>query len=257
MLRVLLDEHEFSKCASLRAVFCGGETLTRDVQEKFFKRLSCPLHNLYGPTEAAIDSTHWECRRDFNGSVMPIGRPIANTRIYILDGYLNPVSVGVPGEIYIGGAGLARGYLNRPELTQEKFIPNPFNRDHDSRLYKSGDRARYLPDGNIEFLGRMDDQVKIRGYRIELGEIEAVLGQHPAIREAVVLAREDTPGDKRLVGYVVMRTGVQARVDELRDFLKQKLPDYMIPSAWIPLDQLPLLPSGKVERGKLPAPDQI
>jgi acyl carrier protein len=186
---------------------------------------------------------------------IPIGRPIANTRIYLLDKYLQPVPMGVVGELHIGNDGLAQGYLNQPELTAEKFVPNPFSDEPGARLYKTGDLARYLPDGNIEFLGRIDNQVKIRGYRIELGEVEAVLSQHPGVLEAVVVARDDAL-DKRLVAYVVHRPGVDISANELRGFLKQKLPEYMIPSVFIVLDALPLTPNGKVDRKALPAPDQ-
>jgi non-ribosomal peptide synthetase component F len=226
------------------------------LKQRFCKRSTATLHNLYGPTEASIDVTAWECRRDKPTKVVPIGRPIANTQIYILNWQLQPVPIGVAGELHIGGNGLARGYLNRPELTQEKFIANPFSNDPTSRLYKTGDLARYLPDGNIEFLGRIDNQVKLRGYRIELGEIETVLGQHPTVQSSAVMAREDTPGDKRLVGYVVARPEVRFDTVDLRNHLKQKLPEYMIPSAWVLLDGLPLTPNGKVNRNALPAPDQ-
>ena len=192
-----------------------------------------------------------------------LGRPIANTQLYILDGnLLVPYPLECQERCYIGGDGLARGYLGRPELTREKFIANPFNVDTTSRLYKTGDLARYLPDGNIEFLGRMDHQVKLRGYRIELGEIEAVLGQHPAIRQAAVLAREVGPEDravspgtdKRLVAYVVARPEIST--NELRSFLKRKLPEFMVPSAFVMLESLPLTPNGKLDRKALPAPDQ-
>jgi acyl carrier protein len=197
------------------------------------------------------------------GSI-PIGRPIANTEVYLLDSQLSPVPIGVSGELYIGGDGLARGYLNRPELTAEKFIAHPFTKERGARLYKTGDVARYLPDGNIEFLGRMDHQVKVRGYRIEVGEIESALGQHPAVRDAVVLAREDTLGDpsaslmtgKRLVAYVVPRREPAPIVSGLNSFLKEKLPQYMIPSAFVFVDIMPLTPNGKIDRKALPAPDQ-
>ena len=166
---------------------------------RFRNQLAAPIINLYGPTETTINATAYACSQNNSPGCVPIGRPIANTRIYVLDRYLVPVLVGVVGEICIGGDGLARGYLNQPELTAERFISNPFSEDPESRLYRTGDLARYLPDGNIELLGRADNQVKVRGYRIELREIEAVLGQHPTVRETVVLAREDSPGDKRLV----------------------------------------------------------
>ena len=182
---------------------------------------------------------------------IPIGKPIGNTQVFILDRYLNPVPIGVAGELHIGGDGLARGYLNRPELTQEKFIANPFNADTDSRLYKTGDRARYLPDGNIEFLGRLDHQVKLRGYRIELGEIESVLGQHPDVQSSVDMLREDRPGDKRLVAFVVARPQSSFDAEELRKYLKQKLPEYMIPSILVRLDELPVTQNGKIDRSLL------
>lgn len=208
MLRMILGEPELDKCQSLRRVFCGGEALPFELQERFFTRLDAELHNLYGPTEATIDATFWTCRMSGTQPTVPIGRPIANTEVYILDEHLRPVPVGVRGELHIGGEGLARGYLNRPELTAEKFIPNPFS-NRSGRLYKTGDMVCYLPDGNIKFYGRLDHQVKIRGFRIELGEIEAVLAEHPAVKQAVVLEREDVPGDKRLVAYVTHDTDYQ------------------------------------------------
>ena len=190
---------------------------------------------------------------------MSIGRPIANTQVYILDQNLQPVPVGVPGELHIGGAGLARGYLNRPELTQEKFIPNPFDKskvkNQKSKLYKTGDLARYRPDGNIEYLGRIDNQVKIRGFRIELGEIEALLSQHEDVQTSVVIARVDTPGDKRLVAYIVPQPEHRPTFSILRSFLKEKLPEYMIPNAFHILESLPLTPNGKIDRRALPAPE--
>jgi non-ribosomal peptide synthetase component F len=203
MLHVFVEERELSRCGSLRRVICSGEALSAELQERFFGRLGAELHNLYGPTEAAIDVTYWACERGQECRTVPIGRPIRNLQIYILDGYGNPVPVGVPGELHIGGVGLARGYLNRADLTAEKFVNNPFSREDGARLYKTGDLVRYRADGIIEYIGRIDHQVKIRGFRIELGEIEAVLMQHEAIRECVVLAREDSPGQKRLVAYVV------------------------------------------------------
>ena len=234
-------------------VLCGGESLSRDLANQLRSR-GATVWNLYGPTETTIWSTTYNV--DSDGSVK-IGRPIANTQIYLLDSHLQPAPIGVNSEMYIGGAGLARGYLNRPELTDEKFIPNPFSKEPRSRLYKTGDLARYLPDGNIECLGRIDNQVKIRGFRIELGEIEAVLSQHPAVQQTVVIAWEDTPADKRLVAYLVktMPSEQELAIADLRSFLKEKLPDYMVPSAFVILDALPLTPNGKVDRRALPAPD--
>jgi acyl carrier protein len=186
----------------------------------------------------------------------PIGRPISNTQIYLLEESLQPAPIGVPGELYIGGVGLARGYLGRPDLTAEKFLPDPFSRQPGARFYRTGDLARYQPDGNIEFLGRKDHQVKIRGFRIELGEIETVLGQHPAVQETIVLTWQRTAGDRQLVAYVVFQPGPAPSISELRNFLLQTLPDYMAPSSFIFLDSLPLTANGKVNRQALPLPDQ-
>jgi amino acid adenylation domain-containing protein len=204
MLRIFLESEGVENCTSLRRVICSGEALPFEMTERFFERLgNCELHNLYGPTEASVDVSYWECRPDSGRSIVPIGRPIWNTQLYVLDKYLQPVPVGIAGELHIGGIGLARGYWKRPELTAEKFIPDPFSSRPQARLYKTGDLTRFLPDGNIEYLGRIDHQVKIRGFRIELGEIEATLDSHPGVRQTVVMAREDEPGDKRLVAYVV------------------------------------------------------
>jgi amino acid adenylation domain-containing protein len=254
LLRMLLEQGGIENSHSLRNIFCGGEALPVGLQERLEANLDADLHNLYGPTEACIDATFWTCDSRINQQVVPIGRPISNTQIYILDSDLEPLPIGVPGELHIGGVGLARGYFNRPTLTAEKFIPNPFSNEPGARFYKTGDLARYLPDGNIEFLGRIDNQVKIRGFRIELGEIETALAQHPAVREAVVLACEDQPGDKRLVAYVVPRQEQVLSTSTLRGFLKEKLPNYMIPGAFVMLDKLPLTPNGKVDKRALSAP---
>ena len=215
--------------------------------------LQAKLYNVYGPTETIIDSTYWLCEGANRCSSSPIGRPIPNAQIYILDDALRPLPIGVAGELHIGGVGLARGYLNRPELTAEKFIPDPFSAEPGARMYKTGDLARYLPDGNIEFLGRGDHQVKIRGFRIELGEIEAALGQHPAVREAVVLAREDAPGEKRLVAYVVADSPPPM---SCAAFSKTSCPSHMVPAVFVLLDALPLMSNGKIDRRALPAPDR-
>ena len=208
------------------------------------------LTNMYGPTETTIwSSTHRVSKSD---QTVPIGRPIANTALYVLDSSLEPVPPGVPGELFIGGDGVVRGYHQRPELTQERFVNSPFG---SGRLYRTGDLARFRGDGVLEFLGRTDHQVKVRGYRIELGEIETLLAKQDGVREAVVIAREDSPGDARLVGYVVS----SGEVDEvaLKDALRSELPEYMVPSAIASLDAMPLTPNGKVDRKALPAPDSL
>ena len=256
MLGAMLDDEGLENCQSLRRVFCGGEVLAVKLAERFAARFSAELYNLYGPTEATIDSTFEIYDHDTNLQGIPIGQPIANVQTYILDPHFQPAAIGAWGELYIAGDGLARGYLNHPELTSEKFIPNPFSKQPGRRLYATGDLCRYLPGGNIEFLGRIDDQVKIRGYRIELGEVEATLGEHPMVREAVAMAREDTPGDRRLVAYVVLTQATSQKVEELRNFLKRKLPEHMIPSALVFLESLPVTPNGKVDRKALPVPDQ-
>ena len=205
MLEVFLRDGAAGQCSSLRRVMCSGEALTTGLTTEFFSRLGCELHNLYGPTEAAVDVTCWQCQAAEKAGTVPIGKPIANLKTYVLDGHGQPVPVGVTGELYLGGVGVGRGYLRRPELTAEKFMPDPFSSEGGARLYRTGDLARYRPDGNLEFMGRADQQVKIRGNRIELGEIEAVLQEHTEIRQAAVVAREDEPGDKRLIAYVVSK----------------------------------------------------
>jgi thioester reductase-like protein len=379
MLQVFLEEPELDACHSIKRIICSGEALPVSLQERCFARLNAELHNLYGPTEAAVDVTYWHCQPDDHQRSVPIGRPIANIQIHLLDQHLQPVPIGIPGELHIGGIGLARGYLNRPELTAERFIQNPFSEiglnslgngktastlnsnslHSNSKLYKTGDLARYRPDGSIEYLGRIDHQVKIRGFRIELGEIETVLTQHPDIHEAVVLVQE-SPTSKRLIAYLVTTllpdripvqlkgvvavngqppvavtttdvsfggtclTGLSAHekpghtiqlrfqlpgtseeqqlegtiawqhgnqagikfnltpeqqmlleqsveflletqgflktlqrslTRNLRDFLSQKLPDYMVPDRVVLLRSMPLNANGKIDRRALPAPD--
>ncbi len=258
----------------LKQLLAGGDVLSVPHVQKFLNTITnCQLINGYGPTE----NTTFTCCYPINlplesGRSIPIGKPISNTEVYILDDQLQPVVDGVAGELYIGGDGLARGYFDRPKLTAEKFILSPLNSlpggaDNPllggagvgsglDRLYKTGDLARYLPDGNIEFLGRIDNQVKIRGFRIELGEIEQTLAQHPDVRENVVLAHQPETGDKQLVAYIVPQSNINYSIDKLRSFLQQQLPDYLIPSAFIRLESLPLTPNGKVDRHKLPAPNR-
>ncbi|OKH59480.1 non-ribosomal peptide synthetase [Scytonema sp. HK-05] len=231
-------------------ILCGGEALSRELATQLLERADT-LWNMYGPTETTIWSAVSQVQAG-SGSVS-IGQAIANTEFYILDTNNQPVPVGVAGELHIGGDGLARGYLNRPELTAEKFIPNPFG-DAGSRLYKTGDLVRYKTDGNIEYIGRIDHQVKVRGFRIELAEIEAVLSQHPIVQQAVVIAKE-IAGDKRLVAYLIPQNEATPEIGELRSFLKQQLPEYMVPSYFVVLDKLPLTPNGKVDRKALPDPE--
>jgi amino acid adenylation domain-containing protein len=255
LLQMLLLEPDFSQCTSLRYVTCGAEVLPVSDQERFHAVLPIDLYNIYGPTETCIDATLWLCQHGSKQASVPIGRPMANVQTFVLDPYLQPVPIGIPGELYIGGTGLAQGYLNQPALTNERFILNPFSQQAGARLYKTGDVVRYRPDGAIEFVGRRDQQVKIRGFRIEIGEIEAALRQHPALYETVVIAREDIPGDKRLVAYLVTKPEQAATPEQLRIFLQETLPSYMIPSSFVFLDTLPVTSNGKIERKRLPAPD--
>ncbi|NET16505.1 MAG: amino acid adenylation domain-containing protein, partial [Okeania sp. SIO1H6] len=311
MLQMFLEESTLEQCNSIKRVICSGEVLPVATKQRFFARLEAELYNLYGPTEAAIDVTFWKCQPEDNRTTVPIGRPIANTQIYILDSELQPVPIGESGEIHIGGVGVGMGYLNRPELTAQKFIDNPFSDQPGTRLYKTGDLGRYLPDGNIEYIGRLDHQVQIRGLRIELGEIEVALAQHPDLRQVAVIVREHQAGanevrsqkseavrprdddsrkgmrtkrvrsdfcngdlsnspkifrqsrrgfrpnyfDKRLVAYVCPQKGKVMTSLELRHFMKQKLPDYMVPGTFVILEAFPLTPSGKVDRQALPIPD--
>ena len=255
LLRVLLEEKGFRNCHGLRRVICGGETMPVDLQDRFFETVPAELYNIYGPTETTIDATYWVCRRGEGRRNVPIGRPIANFQAYVLDRNLQPVPVGVPGELCIGGAGLARGYLNSPDLTEEKFIPNPFCGETGGRIYRTGDLVRYLPDGNIEYLDRIDNQVKIRGYRVELGEIEAALRAHPKVDDAVVLVKGDGDDGKRLVAYLVPKGRSASPPDgEVREYLKMNLPEYMVPASYVMLQSFPLTPSGKVDRRALPDP---
>ncbi|HEU5131014.1 MAG TPA: amino acid adenylation domain-containing protein, partial [Pyrinomonadaceae bacterium] len=251
MLKVFVEGAEVSeRCRSVRCIVSSGEALSAELLRDVQERLSARLENLYGPTEAAIDVTVWSCEARADGKV-PIGRPISNTELYVLDGAQKLVPVGVKGELYLGGANLARGYLGRAALTAEKFVPHPYKTG--ARLYRTGDVVRYLADGNVEYLGRADAQVKIRGFRIELGEVEAVLSEHAGIKQAVVVTRATENKEQRLVAYVVPQNGSGSR--EWRAYLQQRLPEYMVPSVFVSLPELPLTTSGKVNRRALPEPE--
>jgi non-ribosomal peptide synthetase component F len=249
----LLIESGWKGEPGLKAL-CGGDVLTRKLADQLLGRVDS-LWNMYGPTETTIWSSLCEVIK--GDGPITIGKPIANTQLYILDTHLQPVPVGVIGELHIGGEGLARGYLNHPDLTNEKFIPDRFSSKPGALMYKTGDRARYLPDHSIEILGRIDYQVKINGNRIELGEIESVLMQHPSINEAVVITRTETSGEKRLLAYFVPINDTPPDAGALRDFCRKKLPAYMIPSEFIRLDSLPLTPNGKTDRKALPLPGDV
>ena len=283
LLQIFLEAPDLSRCHTLRRVFCGGETMPATLPQRFFARLDAELHNTYGPTETTVNASAWACSpaaADF----IPLGQPVANTQLYVLDTQLAPVALGVVGELCIGGAGLARGYLNRPDLTAACFVPDPFSQSPGARLYRSGDLVRRHADGALEFIGRNDAQIKLRGLRIETGEIESVLRQHEAVRDAVVVLRADP--EPRLVAYVVREQknkgtkeqstaavpspvateveadrgsgqggqGGEGLIPELRSFARDRLPEYMIPSVIVPLDALPLTPNGKVDRRALPVP---
>jgi amino acid adenylation domain-containing protein len=248
----LLLEAGFSGKGLKRVI--GAEPLPRELCARLLTA-DASLYNFYGPTETTVWSTyHHFISAD---EAVVVGKPIANTQVYVLDHHLQPVPAGVYGEIYIGGDGVARGYLNRPELNAEKFIDDPFSSAANAKMYRTGDVARFLADGRIEFQGRADHQVKLRGYRIELGEIEAAIAAHAAVKQSVVIAREDVPGDKRLVAYVVAKPGEQVNSAELRDWVGESLPEYMVPAAWVQLERLPLSPNGKVDRKNLPAPEYL
>ncbi|MDX6500090.1 MAG: hypothetical protein QOG23_3350 [Blastocatellia bacterium] len=253
LFHLMVDNH-LDDLSGVRQLLAGGDVLSVPHVQKVLAELKgCRLINGYGPTE----NTTFTCcytigdPASLNLSV-PIGRPISNTTVYILDRSMNPVAIGVPGELYIGGYGVARGYLERPELNAERFVPDLFSKEPGARLYRTGDLVRYRPNGEIEFIGRIDNQVKVRGFRIELGEIESALAEHPSVREAVVVARKDN-GDKHLAAYLAPPAGVTPSIDELREFLKEKLPDHMVPSVFVVLESLPLSPTGKVDRNALPS----
>ncbi len=251
MLQVFLETADPGRCGSLRRVICSGEALPAPLVERFFQSFEAELHNLYGPTEAAVDVTHFPCAPNDGRTAIPIGHPVNNVHIHLVDPASEPIPIGVPGELLIGGVQTARGYAGRPALTAERFTPDPFVGIAGARLYRTGDLARRLADGSLEFIGRLDFQVKIRGFRIELGEIESALRNQPGVSEAAVLAREARPGDWRLIAYL---TG-EPDVALLREALAHRLPTYMVPAHWVTLKTMPLSPSGKLDRKALPAPD--
>ncbi|HYG64599.1 MAG TPA: amino acid adenylation domain-containing protein, partial [Thermoanaerobaculia bacterium] len=255
LLRAVSMEPRLEDCVALRILLVGGEALERELAETLQARIGCEVWNLYGPTETTVDTTY-ERLSPGPGTSVPLGRQITGAWLYVLDGELLPVPIGVAAELYIGGAGPARGYLARPELTAERFLPNPWSPIPGDRMYRAGDLVRRLPDGRLDYLGRTDHQVKVRGFRIEPGEIEAALRDSPGVRESVVLVREDIPGDPRLVAYVVTGEGDERPGSEdLRAALRQRLPEYMVPTSIVLLEALPVLPNGKVDRRSLPAPE--
>ena len=252
LLRAVQDEEDWGRCTTLRRLFCGGEALGEDLVRSARAGLEVEVCNLYGPTEVCIDATSSVYAGPRGRGWVPIGRPVDNVRAYVLDGGGEPVPVGVPGELHLGGTQVARGYLGRPDLTAERFVPDPFGAAGGERLYRTGDRVRWLGTGELEFLGRVDAQVKIRGFRIEPGEVEGVLRGLAGVSDAAVVAREESGGQVRLVGYVVGEVEVGA----LRGALRERLPEYMVPSAVVVLDALPLTANGKLDRRALPAPER-
>jgi amino acid adenylation domain-containing protein len=254
MLHAFLEHVDPKGLPSVRRVLCSGEALSFDLQERFFQRWGVELHNLYGPTEAAVEVTHWRCVPGDARGIVPIGHALANTRLYVVDSEGQPTPIGVPGELLIGGVQVARGYLDRPELDAEHFVPDGFSTEPGARLYRTGDRARLLEGGELEFLGRLDDQVKVRGLRIEPGEIEAVLAAHPAVRQAVLRVFEPKPGDQRIVAFTIPTPNQEVSAAELREYLCNRLPDIMIPQQFVSLPHWPLTPGGKIDRKALSLP---
>jgi len=256
LLQGLVQHPRLSACTSLRHVVCGGEELPPDLPVRFYENCRARLYNLYGPTEFTIDALFWPIPQLNEYTVIPVGKPITNVQAYILDEYMQPVPLGVPGELYLAGEGMARGYLKNPELTAERFVPNPFGTGPGERLYRTGDLVRYLADDGIVFMGRLDQQVKLRGSRIELGEIEVVLRSHPSVEQAIATLIQESPGDKYLAAYVVPKDEQSGDALELRSYMRTRLPEYMLPATFVFLDKFPLTDSGKINRNALPEPDR-
>jgi acyl carrier protein len=249
-----MDDQAKAGMKGIQRMMVGGEALPPPLARELNELIAGRVMNMYGPTETTIWSAVHVLDKQHEGPV-PLGRPLANQSLYVLDRRQQPLPVGVPGELVIGGKGVVRGYLHRPELTAERFLTHPFQGAAGGRVYRTGDLARLTEDGMVEFLGRLDHQVKVRGYRIELGEIEAALLANPAVREAVVVAREDVPGDVRLVGYLVAAGGEAIVQNELREQLRERLPEFMVPAHLVVIDAMPQTPNGKIDRKALPAPD--
>lgn len=255
LFQVMVENH-VDALRSLKYLVTGGDVLSVAAAQRAVQELpACCILNGYGPTESTTFATCYRLHDSASiRTSVPIGRPISNTQVYVLDGNLQPVPIGVAGELFIGGDGVARGYLNRPELTREKFLPDPFSQETEARMYRTGDLVRYRVDGTLEFLGRSDNQVKVRGFRVELNEIEAVLGMHPLVRSCVVLARVDAQGQKQLVAYLNLSQEHATAIEAVRTYLQQQLPAYMLPAVFVPIEQFPLTPNGKVDRQALPDP---
>ncbi len=259
-LSALLASRDGKNVLPSKYVIVGGETASWDLVTKVAAAGQCRFMNHYGPTETTIGCMTFDLgdRRqgDVQSASVPLGYPVANMVAYVLDSRMRPLPVGVPGELWIGGPGLAKGYSNQPQQTADRFLANPFSPERSARLYRTGDLTRFLPDGSVEFLGRVDEQVKIRGFRVEPAEIEELLRKHAGIRQTVVMARDDADGTKKLVAYFVPATKPGPGIDNLRSFLAEQLPDYMIPAAFVELDAMPLTPNGKIDRSALPLPGQ-
>ncbi len=255
LLREMLgNEKALGADGPLRLVYSGGELLAAELAEKFMRTTKAELCNLYGPTEATIDASGWEVKRAETIERVPIGRPITNSQMCVLDREMQLVPIGVTGEMYIGGTAVGRGYLNRADMTAEKYVPNVLGEEGE-RLYRTGDHGRVAEGGELEYLGRIDEQVKLRGYRIELGEIEAVMARHEGVRQCAVIARENERGEKQLVGYVVPTSMGSLSIAEIRRYLEEQLPDYMVPTAIVQIEAMPLTSNGKLDRKALPGPE--